>query len=164
METVLHVCPGAVQRGRSVSVCTRACSGQRGPEHTGRGPFRLPRLFPRPKAQRHCTCYTQGHGAFSWIKREWNVFTMVSKFSSNHSNGVFPPNLAHSLDGSEGSKASSLCSRVVSRRNLPGGKAVNQQSQQSAHMFCTTQEVEFQVWLALDAQSPYADVLKTRMS
>ena len=60
---------------------------QRVPGHPGQ---QATRILPRPKAQGHCIHCTRCHGAFSWIKRKWNVFTIVSKLSSNHSNQGFP--------------------------------------------------------------------------
>lgn len=91
------------------------------------------RIFPRPKAQGHCTCCTQCHGAFSWIKRKWNIFTMVSRLSSNHSNLGFPQ-VWLTTYSDQTSKSFSFCYSVVSlkveRTNCPRGKT-NQSAKQT---------------------------------
>lgn len=82
-----------------VHVCYRVCRGAGAGLSAlglleqwvpGRPGQQATRILPTPKAQGRCTRCTRCHTAFSWIKRKGNVFTIVSKLSSNHSNLGFP--------------------------------------------------------------------------
>lgn len=111
----------------------RPCSEQHVPEHVGQGAIhKLFKILSRPKAQRYCICCTQDHGAFSWIKSKWNIFTMSSKLSSNHRNLVFFPNRVRNVEWPGRNKSFSLCSSVVSQKwsriNFLGVKPINQQT------------------------------------
>lgn len=111
----------------------RPCSEQHVPEHVGQGAIhKLFKILSRPKAQRHCICCTQDHGAFSWIKSKWNIFTMSSKLSSNHRNLGFFPNRVRNVEWPGRNKSFFLCSSVVSQKlsriNFLGVKPINQQT------------------------------------